>query len=319
MPCPFGSEEAALLGAAADAPDDDAPRLAYADWLDDHADPDRAEFVRLQCLLHRGDRVPRTARRRADRLFAAHRARWLAELPEIFGVTWGDAELACDFVRGFPYVVRTYGNATFPAHAETIFRHAPGCHVFFEGVTDWRPIAGSPHLARLTDLDLTGYRLGVVDMIARGGRPTSAACATWCCKTSVSTPAASRCCWARTNWTGIRSLDLLGNAIGSLGVHGLGRAWGGQLERLDVRENGIDDGGAASFADAGTWPALREVRLDGNPISRRVLRAVRTRPNFARDVLEIAAELGGARAVECDTARRTHPPTGPRHPRGHVP
>ena len=27
--------------------DADLPRLAFADWLDDHGDPDRAEFIRL--------------------------------------------------------------------------------------------------------------------------------------------------------------------------------------------------------------------------------------------------------------------------------
>ena len=32
-------------------PDDDAPRLVYADWLEEHDDPERAEFIRLQCRL----------------------------------------------------------------------------------------------------------------------------------------------------------------------------------------------------------------------------------------------------------------------------
>src|ERR1700738_3753443 len=34
-------------------PADDAPRLVYADWLDDHGDPDRAEFIRVQIELAR--------------------------------------------------------------------------------------------------------------------------------------------------------------------------------------------------------------------------------------------------------------------------
>ena len=32
-------------------PDDDAPRLVYADWLDEHDNPVRAEFIRIQCSL----------------------------------------------------------------------------------------------------------------------------------------------------------------------------------------------------------------------------------------------------------------------------
>jgi uncharacterized protein (TIGR02996 family) len=31
--------------------EDDAPRLVYADWLDDHGDADRADFIRVQCRL----------------------------------------------------------------------------------------------------------------------------------------------------------------------------------------------------------------------------------------------------------------------------
>ncbi len=34
-------------------PDDDAPRLIYADYLDDQGQPERAEFIRVQCALAR--------------------------------------------------------------------------------------------------------------------------------------------------------------------------------------------------------------------------------------------------------------------------
>ena len=34
-------------------PDDDTPRLVYADWLDDHGDPERGELIRVQCALAR--------------------------------------------------------------------------------------------------------------------------------------------------------------------------------------------------------------------------------------------------------------------------
>ena len=42
----------ALLLAVCDSPDDDAPRLVFADWLDENGhDVERAwaEFIRLQC------------------------------------------------------------------------------------------------------------------------------------------------------------------------------------------------------------------------------------------------------------------------------
>src|SRR5262249_28140169 len=44
-------EEQALLCAVIDAPQDDLPQLVYADWLEEHARPQRAELIRIQCRL----------------------------------------------------------------------------------------------------------------------------------------------------------------------------------------------------------------------------------------------------------------------------
>lgn len=44
----MSDDELALLRGAAANPDDDLPRLVYADWLDDHDRHDQAAFVRLQ-------------------------------------------------------------------------------------------------------------------------------------------------------------------------------------------------------------------------------------------------------------------------------
>ncbi len=40
-----------LLAAIIAHPEEDAPRLMYADWLDDNGQPERAEFIRVQCEL----------------------------------------------------------------------------------------------------------------------------------------------------------------------------------------------------------------------------------------------------------------------------
>jgi len=52
-----------FLRAIADAPDDDTPRLVYADWLDEHgaadADRVRAEFLRVACKLKTKARITR--------------------------------------------------------------------------------------------------------------------------------------------------------------------------------------------------------------------------------------------------------------------
>ena len=43
----------AFLRAIIENPDDDTPRLVYADWLDEHGQSDRADFIRVQCELAR--------------------------------------------------------------------------------------------------------------------------------------------------------------------------------------------------------------------------------------------------------------------------
>src|SRR5262245_38802039 len=79
----------AFLRAIAETPDDDAPRLIFADWLDDHGEHDRAELIRLQCRCARLDRRdPRASdlHARAQELVAAHKLRWAPALAARQGV-----------------------------------------------------------------------------------------------------------------------------------------------------------------------------------------------------------------------------------------
>src|SRR6476660_6786094 len=80
----------ALVRAIIENPLDDAPRLVYADWLDEHGDPGRAEFIRLTVGPATGQA------RRIEELLAQHGDRWRAEAPAARGVQWG-----ADLRRGF--------------------------------------------------------------------------------------------------------------------------------------------------------------------------------------------------------------------------
>src|SRR5438270_762906 len=92
-------EGRAFLEAIREAPDDDVPRLVYADWLDDHGDAARAEFVRVQCQLAR---LPSEDERRAElekrerESLAANRDAWLGPLAKVL------RHDQCTFRRGFP-------------------------------------------------------------------------------------------------------------------------------------------------------------------------------------------------------------------------
>jgi uncharacterized protein (TIGR02996 family) len=103
---PRTRDQAALLRAIIDHPDEDAPRLVYADLLDDlggESNTARAEFIRLQCVSARYApwepvaEIP-GARRLAARLLRRYWGEWTA------GVS-GTGVSHVDFVRGFPETV----------------------------------------------------------------------------------------------------------------------------------------------------------------------------------------------------------------------
>jgi uncharacterized protein (TIGR02996 family) len=73
------SDEAALLDVIRAQPDEDTPRLMYADWLQEHGQPERAEFIRLQVKSETG--CTAEGGRRQDQLEELHRAAWTAHLP----------------------------------------------------------------------------------------------------------------------------------------------------------------------------------------------------------------------------------------------
>ncbi|HVL16313.1 MAG TPA: TIGR02996 domain-containing protein [Gemmata sp.] len=89
------SDESHFIAAMAADPDDDTPRLVFADWLDEHGQPERAEFIRLQC---RPDRDDPAVSRRNEELLQAHRGEWEAPLRAL--------EAEVHFRRGFPYFLQ---------------------------------------------------------------------------------------------------------------------------------------------------------------------------------------------------------------------
>jgi uncharacterized protein (TIGR02996 family) len=150
------TDEAAFLRAVCEQPDEDGPRLVYADWLDERGDP-LGEFIRLQLKLARYR--PADSRRpawelRAAELWAAHGPAWLARLPRLPGVTW-----LPPFCRGFLEAAATTVPA-FKAHAGAWFHTVPvrrlSLNVHFSGPEQLEALADDRHLARLSELCLDG-------------------------------------------------------------------------------------------------------------------------------------------------------------------
>src|SRR4051794_1631892 len=111
----------AFLDDIIEHPDDDTPRLIYADWLDDQGDPAsaaRAEFIRVQCRLsaNQGMQGTRALFQRQRDILAEYEQQWASD----FGVPLEEWR----FERGFLSAVRIEV-AVLLTHAERFFRQAP--------------------------------------------------------------------------------------------------------------------------------------------------------------------------------------------------
>jgi uncharacterized protein (TIGR02996 family) len=149
-----------LLRAILEEPDDDGVRLVYADWLEEHGDVDRAEFIRVQLDLARGDPRPNVLRRLRERervLLREHELRWTAPLHGLVQ--------RARFRRGFPECV-TVGADEFLAQADALFRLAPVRHLILtEGNGRLKKLVKLPHLGRAPTLEFRTYAPADVPML----------------------------------------------------------------------------------------------------------------------------------------------------------
>jgi len=155
------SDGQAILRTIVENPADDAPRLVYADWLEEQGRPERAEFIRLQIALGRMSPAEQQAHfnwsARAKALWDLYRSEWLAELPHPAGVDW-----FTEFRRGFPNGASFAHVRAFEDAADVVFAAAPIGHI---GVSDVRgmqveAISESPYASRLVRLDLFYSHIG---------------------------------------------------------------------------------------------------------------------------------------------------------------
>lgn len=161
----------ALLDAIAAAPDDDGPRLVYADWLAERNDG-LGEFIVAQCALARGAEGPRAEelRARAAELERELAWKWLSELaPLAPREKW-----QWRFERGFLADLTLKSRSKLRDAGATALG---ACECLFMlqrlsltsqqiGPAGARALAASRSLARLVALDLTSNRLGLRGLAA---------------------------------------------------------------------------------------------------------------------------------------------------------
>jgi uncharacterized protein (TIGR02996 family) len=224
----------AFLSAIMAAPDDDTPRLIYADWLEERGNP-RGEFIRLQIAL--ATSVPAAERMavlvRAQQLLAEHQVEWAGDIPRRV------AEF--HFERGFVAEIKLSLDA-FLDHADALFQQAPIQRVTMSDVGNRiAQVAASTHLARLSGLDLSGNGLG---------------------------DTGARILVADAHLPRLDSLDLGMNFMDIEGVRALATAARlERLRRLVLDHNHVHDMGAFALASAPNLASLNELSLSYAEIS----------------------------------------------------
>jgi uncharacterized protein (TIGR02996 family) len=158
-------------------PDDDTPRLIYADWLEERGDP-RGEFIRVQCALVKVyAEFPRyrslypnpnwshpdrpdllAAYSRQMQLLRKFEKQWIQEIREYLK-GWR-------FQRGFVEEV-TLGANLFLRWADLLFAKAPIQHLSLHGgSTSLKDVAGSIYLRRLRSLEVQDTTIIDLDTLA---------------------------------------------------------------------------------------------------------------------------------------------------------
>lgn len=202
-------ERDAFLRAIAANPDDDTVRLIFSDWLEENGDPERAEFIRIQCELVSSDlsRERRHALRVRERaLLDAHRHEWCQAL----GLPIEDIS----FERGLIARVR---------------------------ISEWqdRPnldLERTPWLASLTELDLSALQFGDAGLAAFAERAQLPALRKLILSENGITDAGAAALAKAMGLPRLETLYLFANPIGAGARAALERSPGFHLANLDIGE-----------------------------------------------------------------------------------
>jgi uncharacterized protein (TIGR02996 family) len=270
-------EEDALIAAVCAEPDDDAPRLVYADWLEEHDQPLLAEFIRVEVRIEQlplDDPGRRPLVWRARELLYHHQHYFGARLPR------AAEHFSCHFRRGF--VARVYGTAArfikdgakmvrqVPLERAELFNiegrvadlaatpalaHLRGLRfdrTEDKGVVD---VLDSPHLARLTHLDLDCAAL-YAGGAARLAKKKRLAQLTSLQPGRIDAPGL-RALLRSPHLSNLTSLDIQNNIIGPAGIAALTEAPQlGRLTALNLRYTSPELEGIERLA---AWPRMEHL------------------------------------------------------------
>jgi uncharacterized protein (TIGR02996 family) len=231
MKAAMNADRAAFVEEIAAHPDDDAPRLVYADWLEERGDP-QGQFIRVQCELARTAADSPRGRELHDQqceLLAAHRDEWVQGVSP--AIRWST------FRRGLLEEVILDGTALVEKGGHPL-RRAPILELgtCLESPEQVAALAARPEFRQLRKLRLGGSPLGDEGI-----------------RRLVQSP----------HFPPVKVLWLTRCNIGPAGVQALGEcpALAG-LERLILTGNPLGDAGARFLAAAQTFANLRLLAVE---------------------------------------------------------
>jgi uncharacterized protein (TIGR02996 family) len=304
----------ALLSAICEDPENDTPRLVYADWLEEHGESERAELIRTQIELARGAKGKRytTLVAREAELLQAHAAEWAEPLQE-FILDWSSS--AYVFRRGFVEEINTLGETLGEQGAE-LFAAAPIRAVRLPDEEDFSDLAKCKHLLRLRSIDLTlsglssnfgpeelfrsRYLANLTTLLACGHDDN--------CHLDVKGIRGI----VRSKYLGnLKHLDVGDNWFGAEGTIELLKAKNlVSLEQLSFAGVDMQDQGAVAVAGTPWVAQLRQLDLASNSIGERGARALLESPFLEKiELLDLRENLTArsddedAEAIRPDTVR----------------
>jgi uncharacterized protein (TIGR02996 family) len=284
------SDWAAFIQTIVAQPDDDTPRLVFADWLDEHDDAARAEFIRLQCEIARmtgteGARLSAAAAREKE-LWKAHSQSWSQELPQ----QWARTKVR--FRRGFPAILSC--TLTQWIGAKNLLQLAPIQSLTISpqvyDATKMAKFAATSYLAgvRAVQFDIYNHpdRADAIRLLSRS------VCATGLrildlSKISYTSASCDGDCVAETlatcGYAGLECLRLQCNEIGPEGVKALASSPSTVgLRKLDLGRNPIGLKGVRALAESSNFRNMTALRLAYTDVTNDAVEALASSSQFPR-------------------------------------